>query len=193
MSDDPTAHTEQTVAGPRPATLDHLRSRKKAQRGYVDIVIDEDLADAYEEARQRHDLLKLRSEGKPGDLDLHAEYADAIETLARARAELVERDGIVRVWMRSLAPHAYDHLLAAHPPEKQHREQAKAMGGIATFNPDTFPAALIAASLVEPALSEDEVRSLYDDPEWSTGDLTAMFNEALRLNSGRRTVSLGNG
>jgi hypothetical protein len=57
---------------------------------------------------------------------------------------------------RSIGHRAWADLMAAHPPTK---EQLKVLGRI-DHNPLTFPSAAIAASCIDPAMTDDDVTQL---------------------------------
>lgn len=74
------------------------------------------------------------------------------------------------VSLKAISNKEYDDLLLAHPPTKQQKEDDEA-----TYNPDSFNPALIAAVLDDPKLTEDEVKALYESEAWSRGELMNLF------------------
>ena len=93
-------------------------------------------------------------------------------------------DGEIEVGMvvQGITARAYDDLLMAHQPTEEHLE---AMPGL-NWHPESFPVALVAASLIDPKMTEAEIRDLWADPGWNKGDSTALFAAALRVNTLRR-------
>lgn len=81
---------------------------------------------------------------------------------------------------RAMSGTAYDALERAHGPEES---DVNHLGRPLLFNPRTFPPALVAACCVEPVLSEDEAKRLWDSPAWSKGDLDALFAAAYEVNN----------
>lgn len=75
---------------------------------------------------------------------------------------------------------AYDELEAKHPPDDG---DTNSLGMPLRWNPRTFPPAIVAACLVEPVLSEAEVRTVFASPAWSKAELDRLFDAAYRLNN----------
>lgn len=176
----------------RPATFDHLRSRKKPMVKRVTICLDPDLAAALDEARSEHDVAKVRYETKPTD----AERATALETAEAALAEAtqaVEAEAVTFVF-KGLGRRRYDDLISAHPPtEDQRKKHKRQTGGDLEWDPEKFPVAVVAASLVEPHLTVDQVAELWNDDTWNSAELMELFWAAINVNQQRRVVDLGKG
>jgi len=62
-----------------------------------------------------------------------------------------------------------DKLRAKHPPTKA--QVASGQG----INFETFQPALVAATLVDPAMTEDEAREMWTSDYWSSGELAQIF------------------
>ena len=77
--------------------------------------------------------------------------------------------------MRAISSRQYDDLQAAHKPTALQREQG------AAYDVDTFAPALIAACSLEPKLTPDDAREIYNSDEWSSGEVGGLFVECLRL------------
>lgn len=76
---------------------------------------------------------------------------------------------------RAISSLAYDNLINKYPPTaKQKLENA-------TYDIEKFGPALIAACAVEPDLSYDEAKSLWDSDEWSRGETMSLFGNAVEL------------
>lgn len=93
---------------------------------------------------------------------------------------LPQPDGSVRkvsLLFRALSGEDYDDLVAKHPPTDKQRKD-----GMRGFNPDTFPPALVAASLVQPQLTVDQVKGLWGSSDWSDGERASLFGHALEVN-----------
>lgn len=76
---------------------------------------------------------------------------------------------------RSLGAQEYDKLMDVHPPTTEQKIDG------AVFNVDTFAPALIAKVCMEPELSYDEAKSLWDSPDWNRGELMHLFGEAMNI------------
>lgn len=122
------------------------------------------------------------------------------EILRPLRDAVTEAEGAVReatetFRFRALGRHSYDELVREHPPTDEDHELARSQSGSpdarAQYHTDTFAPALIAACLVDPPLSLDEVKSLW--AEWNQAEAVEMFTTAYAVNHTRRTSSLGKG
>lgn len=154
----------------RPATLDHLL-KKDAVEQRVTIVTSAEAQERLESA-----LAAL-------DISDEASLPAARDELEAARSAVDEATVTVR--LRSMGRLAYERLLDAHPAPPEQIAAAKAKGETPMpYNADTFPPALIAASMVEPELSEADARQLWD--EWNGGEASELFMAALTVNTSRR-------
>lgn len=78
---------------------------------------------------------------------------------------------------QAIGQREYDKLVAKYPPTPEQRVDG------ASFNIDTFAPALIAACCVEPEMTLDDAKELWDSPEWSRGDVMVLFRNAVELNN----------
>lgn len=78
----------------------------------------------------------------------------------------------VTLIFQALSATELDKLRAKHPPTKD--QIAQGLG----VNMNTFQPALVAASLVDPKMSEDEARELWSSDYWSAGELAQLFETA---------------
>lgn len=158
----------------RPATLDHLRKKKPIERT-VPIILDDTPVKAVEVAKRM--VATAPAEGELHDkavADLEAAY----QTLEESTVDIL---------LRSIGRKRYDALLGDHPPTE---EQKKEDGGEnLLYNPETFPIALVAESSVEPKMTYEEAKDLFD--EWNGAELSELFFAALAVNTQRRVVELG--
>lgn len=109
-------------------------------------------------------------------------------------AEKALEPSVVWFEFRSIGRKAYDDLVKQHPPgeaeNKEHLEQYKVP---APYNAESFAPALIAASLVEPALTVEQVQELFEDEAWNGAEIIQLWQAAQEVNSTRRVVELGKG
>jgi len=75
----------------------------------------------------------------------------------------------------AISSHELDKLQGKHKPTAQQK-----LEGLA-WNPDTFAPALVAMCLVEPEVSEADMREIWESGEWSMGELSTLFNTASNL------------
>lgn len=87
---------------------------------------------------------------------------------------------------QSLGRALYDALVNEHPPVDDDTSRW-------IWDPETFPAALISACLVEPKLTVDEVTQLRRSPAWTSAEFDALFTAAHAVNTENRLTSLGKG
>jgi hypothetical protein len=94
-------------------------------------------------------------------------------------------DELIERWVRleALGAKEYDDLLAAHKPTTKQANEGQ------TFNIDTFLPALIAATAVNPRLTEDQVEALYKSDDWSGGEIGGLFFRAQRICQGSPDVA----
>lgn len=78
---------------------------------------------------------------------------------------------------RAIGVRAYDRLVSKHPPKPEQRADGS------SFDIDTFAPALIAACSLEPEISPEDAKALWDSDEWSRGDVMVLFREAVELNN----------
>lgn len=77
--------------------------------------------------------------------------------------------------LRAIGSKAYDVLVGMHPPTADQKRD----GG--TYNPDSFGPALISACAVQPALSPNEAKELWESDEWSRGEVMELFVAAVEV------------
>lgn len=174
----------------RPITYDHLRSRKKAITQKVRIALDSDLAEEYEEAKSKLETARNRVGVRPDNLDFQVALEDALAEVDTLKSRL--REESIEFVFKSIGRRKFDDLITAHPPTTEQRRKHKDDGaGELNWNVDTFPPALIFASLVEPTMEEQEVKELWDSDEWSGAETMSLFLTAMEVNSNRKVVDLG--
>lgn len=91
---------------------------------------------------------------------------------------IVDEDGVVtklQVKAEGLGGNAFDLLVEKHPATK---DQA-ATGAL--YNGKTFIPALLAACVIQPALTVEQWKEIQANPEWSSGEIGHIFNTCWRL------------
>lgn len=167
---------------------------KKPLTKTVAVVLDPDLAEEFEEARRTREVAALRSDRDGKDTEAAFQLLEADQKLADLRRRLEAEEAVVHFKFRGIGRHAYEALVDAHPPTPEQRTKAKAGGFEAVaWNYDTFPPALVAACLVAPAMSVDDVAAIWDSADWNQAELQTLLNAAIEVNGTRRTVELGKG
>lgn len=81
----------------------------------------------------------------------------------------------VEVLFRAIGSHAYDELVAKYPPNKKQKDQGL------TYDMDKFGPALIAACAVEPEMSEEDAKEIWESDAWNRGELMTLFMGAVQV------------
>lgn len=114
--------------------------------------------------------------------------------LAKREVKLREqvRDATVTIAIQAIGGANYDYLVEQHPASADQVEKAKAKNeSPPNYNLETFAPALIAASVVEPELSLEDAKQLWQD--WNTGERLTLFMACVDVNSrAQRVADLGN-
>ncbi len=172
---------------PRPTTYDHLKSSKKPNCKKIDICLDPEMADEFNELKQKLFVAKVRCESDSTPINRQdlSDIQDQYDNLLAA----IE-DQVVTFKFNGVGRKRYEKLVMAHAPTKAQLEKE---GNDLAWNTDTFPVALVALSLAEPKLTQEEVQDLWDDDNWGTGETTELLQAAFEANANRPTVNLGKG
>lgn len=178
----------------RPTTYDHIKSSKKPITRTVWLCLDSELGDELSEAQQALSFAEI-------DAERHADNPDVRRRLqeAKARAEKANKaasERSIKFVFRSIGRKKYEDIIFAHGPTDAQKEQAADRGedpDNLMWDPDEFPPALIAASLVEPDLSAEQVMEIYNSEDWSPAELGVLFNTAQAAQSHASVVELGKG
>lgn len=164
-------------------SLDKIRKKKKKKTAVVPILMDPDVGSELDDLDGRTaEIVKRLRVGRKEDMEeLQKEKND----LDQRRKELVKKveDSSVEFHFQSIGRETLDTLLSENPPTNKQIEEARKEGVTdLMFNPETFPVALIAASSTDPDMSVEDVQELWDDENWSTPELMALFNGAQECN-----------
>ena len=183
----------------RPATLDHLRSKPRSRR-IVEVYLDPDALQAFNGAEAEVGKATLRAAESP-----KPPGADKALTKARADRDAAKVDldeTVVEILLQGIGRKRFEELEQRFPPtaaqldewqEQVERADEKYRHLIARppHDQDRMGAALIAASAVEPKLSEDEVAQLLDD--WGPIEGLKLKMVAFQVNNQAELVELGKG
>lgn len=113
------------------------------------------------------------------DKPARAELAAAVQSGDEARitaAKAALEACYVEVTIQALEPDALEKLIGKHPPTEAQEKR----GGV--YNPDTFPAALLAACLLDSDITEEDWLEYLNKGPLSAGEGTALFNKAWAVN-----------
>lgn len=113
------------------------------------------------------------------------------EDLQRLGQDKLIEEGALAFTFRGIGRKPYEQLRLNNEPTDDQRAKALAESQPIQWNPDTFPAALCAASAVDCG-DVDWLADVFESEEWGPGELAALFSAALEANSDRRVAQLGN-
>lgn len=138
------------------------------------------------QAAQR--VLDQCEEGTEAYEAANAEFEKAGEEWEAAKELAKEHSVLFRA--RALGGRDLEDLMDAHLPtpaqNRAHQDKLKKQGIPAgerlQWNPETFPAAIISASLVHPLATVEEAQAFWDDPEWSRGETNRVLDLCYGVN-----------
>lgn len=171
-------------------TYSELKSRKKPSTRKVLIALDDERADAFNELAYEYRAAEQAYESDRSDSALKADYNKKKKEYEKAAADA--SDFTVEFTFRSIGRKPFEDLVLEHPATKEQIESAKKNGDDEPgWNPDTFMPALMAAAIVSPNISEEEMTEMWESEDWNLAELMSMFLAALAVNQTRKVVDLG--
>ncbi len=172
---------------------DRLRSRKQPRTRTVYVPTDYDLAEEVERLRGAVEAQSLFGQGVDPESEQGRELEAMKERLKEMEGKL--KKSSIEFKLRSMGRKPYDTLLQEHPPTDAQAEKRKKVNprNPLPFNPDTFPIALIARSVVDSDLSVEELEEWFREESWSIGEIEDLFQNCVSINSQSRISSLGKG
>ena len=150
--------------------IDEIISKAAPRTREVRVCLDPGLVTAHEQAALDLQQAMADDDGLVG--------SDAVRAAAE-RVEQVERqidDATHTFVLRSVSRREWADLLAKHPPSAEQRRAGH------DADPDRFPVAAVAACLMEPSLSEVQVRKLAESDAMTFGEWQKLWLAALSLN-----------
>lgn len=178
----------------RPVTMDHLRSKKQPTIRKVRLSMSSDVDERLNQAESEFTLAQVQLMADDEDEELKVK-ADQTKFALKAAQDAAMEDSVEFVF-RSMGRKQYDALVDEHPPSEASRKDALKQGGNPDqlpWDPYTFPPALLAASIVSPALTHEDIMELWESNDWSGNEMSELFSAALEAQQARRLVQLGNG
>ncbi|MGW3330292.1 hypothetical protein ACWDF9_07055 [Streptomyces rubiginosohelvolus] len=139
-----------------------LLAKAKPREGSTTILLDGQAAGEIE--RLEAELLQVSEDWQPSDLAEGHPGRKISEQIAKLRKEVKASEAVFR--FRYIGDEAYSSLLASHPSKDPNEG----------FDSVTFPRALISASAVDPEMTEDDVKQLFE--VISQGDIKKLFDTA---------------
>jgi hypothetical protein len=176
----------------KPVTLDHIRSTKKPVTKTVRFANDPEITERLEQIENEHLQTTLAFRLNNEDEVAKKKLADLQEEKDRLLEEASKNS--TRFVFRSLGRNRFDELRTAHPPTEADRKRAREMGQ----NPDElgwdldeFPKELISACCMDPELTPEDVKQMFDDELFSSAEMSELFNAAVQVNLRSNVVNLG--
>lgn len=144
------------------ASIEDILAKAKPRERTVMVCIAGDVAGELD--RLQDELSRVSSDWEPQDLtDVHPGRALAEQMKAlREQARAAE----VPFLLRYIGDKAYSDLMAAHPSSDDSQ----------AFDSETFPRALIAASCVDPVMTEEQAAQLFE--KINEGEIKKLFDAA---------------
>lgn len=182
---------------------DHLQSRKKLMTKTIRFIGDSEVWDAVEQARgelqSAQTLLMARQDTiSTGGAELPAAMINdtkaEIERLTVKVAELEKaaQESMIELKLTALGRRRYEEIKMEHPPTDKQKD---AEGS--SFNPDTFPLALICESVVwikfggeREDMSREELTKFLGGEDWSEAEFMDMWMACVVLNQSKKVVDL---
>ena len=164
---------------------DHLPSRKRRRQKTLRFVTDWEAKDRLDELDREIQVKRFSSNPSV------QEQAKKLED-ERVDLEAQVKKTSIKIVVQSMGRRAYEDLLGEHPPTTAQVEDFKKQGGRGQlpFNTDTYPMALIMASLTEPEPT-DEVKEWLDGDDWTAGEIQEIFTACVSINSENNILELG--
>ena len=190
-----------TRSANKPKTLDHLKSRKTRLVRSVRIGTDDEAIERYEEIKQQLSLAKGRATRFPHDSEAQSALDNLQKEFSEVEKEMAEHS--IKFSFQSLGYKAYDQLVEAHTLDQEALDKlvetgklTKQAAEVATWDPETFPFALIVECMIEPELANGEREEMIEwlqGDDWNASEIQVLFQTATEANLSSRVVELGNG
>lgn len=180
-----------------PITLADHKKKKKPVIRKVWIPGDDEVAEAFQLAEQKYKTLLGLHRARPDDTTIAADLHVAQSALDDAEKAL--RETALLFKFRSIGRVKFDALVKDHPPTTEQKEEIASAGKDPkdlAWDPKGFSVSLVAACSLEPKMTREEVRELFDDEDWTQTEAASLFECALNCNMEMRKISLdavGNG
>jgi hypothetical protein len=178
----------------KPVTFDHLKSMKKPVTKTVRICLNSELSQALSEVEAELQMAEVEAQELPSEETArHLEEVKAHHEAARAAAT----EQSVKFVFRSIGRKTYERLVRENPPTEQQREEAKVRGDDPDdldWDSDRFPPILVAATLVDPEFTEEQVFEIFNSDDWSSTELSILYVTAQEAQMANTIISvLGKG
>ena len=162
-------------------SVSEILQQKKPVTEIVPIVLDGSLADKWLEAKQAvESASEVERQAAQAALD---ELRPAVESAT------------TEIEISAIGRRAYEDLVDKHKPTSQQIAKARKEDPNAdiAWNEDTFPPALLAASAIDPLMTQDEASDLLESDKFNAMEMATLIAAAIRVNQVNKVVDLGKG
>ena len=158
---------------------DDIKKKREPATAKVPICLSQRIID--ELAALEDELLEARQEDRrhQGELSYQPKALEVAQRIKALEAEAAEHE--VEFVFGEVPRAEWNVLLRRNAATKEQKAQ-----GVTRFNPDTFPPAAIAASIIDPPLTREEAEELCST--WPEGQVTRLFTTVLELNMAERAI-----
>lgn len=156
------------------------------------LVVDYTKADAVLVAKKRHNAAVMMADREGSEFEQSEEARERVAVAAAALAVAEEElaEATLVVWFKALGGQEMEDLMAEHLPTKEQQEELRRQllfQGLPTterlqYNSETFPPAIIAASAVDPVISDEEAEEFWTSRNISRGERAKMLKAAYGVN-----------
>ena len=179
----------------RPPTFDHMKSMKRPVTRTIRLCLDSELGEEYNEAQQALRFMEIEAEHAGSDNpDVAKRFKEAKTRFEKAEKAATERS--VKFVFRAIGRKPYEELVLDWQPTEEQRAKVESLGNDPDnleWDPDEFPPRLVAAAIVEPEMTLEQVFEIYNDPAWSPAELGALFGTAQNAQFHVSVLDLGKG
>jgi hypothetical protein len=107
-------------------------------------------------------------------------FEDFISKPMRNRTYTMDSgDNKITVKVQAIGSKAWEALIAEHPAPKGQKQEPNE--GPTPWDKDTFPAALISACVVEPAMTVEQAQQVWDSDNFSLGEKRDLFQACIGI------------
>lgn len=81
----------------------------------------------------------------------------------------------VSMKFRGIPAHEYDRLISRFPPRAKDKKQGY------NYNPDEFGPALVAATCIDPEMTVDDAKEIWESENWNRGERMMLLMAAIEV------------
>lgn len=165
-------------------SIDEIMELRKPRTESAWVPLDADVLNRISELERDIPREEKRDERRTDGPPVAPQLREELEELQEHAHE-----SAVQFTFQAVGRKHYRELIDAHPPDDEDRERALAQFGdrrLARWHSDTFVPALIAACVVEPAMTEEQAQTLWD--EWDLSVAELIGGMAVSVNEGETKV-----